>query len=65
MLWQIRLKSLCKYKMISREIDCDFDQQLLLHSQTVIHHLVSDYRCLLHTETAEWVIYADTTKGNS
>lgn len=40
-------------------------QQLFFDSQIPIQHLVSKHRCLLHTETAEWVILADTTKGNS
>lgn len=40
-------------------------QQLCFDSQIPIHNLVSKHRCLLHTETVEWVIFADTTKGNS
>lgn len=42
-----------------------WSQQLLFDSQTLIHHFISEYRCLLHTDTAEWVVFADTTKGNS
>lgn len=34
-----------------------WSQQLLFASQTLIHDLVSEYRCLLHRETAEWVIF--------
>lgn len=66
MLWQIRLKALMKYKIINTEIDYDFHpSNCFFDSQIPIHHLVSKHRCLLQTETAEWVIFADTTKGNS
>lgn len=40
-------------------------QQLFFDSQIPIHHLVSKHRCLLNTETAELVIFTDTTTGNS